>query len=787
MKKIALSLVLVGTLLIAQKISQIKYIGLAHLSPSVATEISGIQVGDEMDITKINQSVKNFYAQGYFEDVWVESKGSTLIYHFKEKVAIANLKIKGFGTGDEGEKLLASTGLKKGDLYDQRRVKQAKKALIENLESQGYYDTVVEVTTAKVSQSSVSLVFDVNKGEKITIQKMNLVGAKELDKGEIEANLANKEVDFWGWIPFLDDGVAKVDQLEYDSYRVKEAYMQKGYLDADVSKPLMKVDFGSYNADIDYQIKEGVQYRIGKITITQNLKGLDTKELMEDLTLKSGKVFNINRMRSDINHLKEKIGNRGYAYVDILPQMHKEPKTQTLDLNYVIKEGVPVTINDVLISGNSVTKDRVIRRYIYLAPGDKYNATDLKDSKNALGRTGFFEKVDIETQRVSADKINLLVKVKEAPTGTISAGGGYGSYEGLMVNASISDKNLFGSGISSTLGFELSKISTNYNVSFANPRVWDSLYSLGLSVYKRDYEYIDFTQDQLGANLSLGRQFYRHIYASVGVGYVDNQSEVNSDANTTLYQDIFYDDKYQKTSGFASVKFDNTDDYYQPREGFIASTSVELAMLSGDLDPENIEEGYTDFADFTKFSGKFGAYYGMEDMLDYDLILRAKARFTVLSAGDDEYIPIGERLFMGGIGSVRGYDPYSLSPTVIMDDAGTKRAADDGELPNYDLNETSRRIGGTKSASISLEASIPLSEAAKMRLAFFVDYGVIGTDSVPIKDGEMSFDTISRASTGAVIEWQSGFGPINLVFAKALNSKDGDRTSVFEFSMGTKF
>ncbi|MDM5271306.1 outer membrane protein assembly factor BamA [Sulfurovum sp. zt1-1] len=787
MKKIALSLVFAGTLLIAQKISQIQYVGLAHLSPSMATEVSGIQVGDEMDIAKINQSVKNFYAQGYFEDVWVESKGNALIYHFKEKVAIANLEIKGFGTGDEGEKLLASTGLKKGDLYDQRRVKEAKKALISNLESQGYYDTVVEVTTTKVSESSVSLVFDVNKGEKITIQKMNLVGAKEVDQGELEANLANKEVDFWGWIPFLNDGVAKVDQLEYDSYRVKEAYMQKGYLDADVSKPLMKVDFGSYNADIDYQIKEGIKYSIGKITIAQNLKGVDSKELIEELSLKSGKVFNINRMRSDINHLKEKIGNRGYAYVDVVPQMHKDEKAQTIDLNYVIKEGVPVTVNDVLISGNSVTKDRVIRRYIYLAPGDKYNATDLKDSKNALGRTGFFEKVDIETQRVSEDKINLLVKVTEAPTGTISAGGGYGSYEGLMVNASVSDKNLFGSGISSTVGFELSKISKNYNVSFTNPRVWDSLYSLGLSVYKRDYEYIDFKQNQLGGNLSLGREFYRHFYASVGVGYVDNQSEINSDVNSTYIQNIFYNDKYQKVSGFASLKFDNTDDYYQPREGFIAAANVELASLNGDLTQENIDEGYTEFANLTKFSGKIGAYYGMAELIDYDLILRAKARFTVISAGDNEYLPIAEKLFMGGVGSVRGYDPYSLSPTVITDNLGNKRAAADGELPNYDLNETSSRIGGTKSASVSLEASVPLSEAAKMRLAFFVDYGIIGTDPIPTKDGDLKFENIARASTGAVVEWQSGFGPINLVFAKAINPKDGDRTSVFEFSMGTKF
>lgn len=790
MKKIALSLVVAGTLLGAQKITYIKYEGLAHLSPSVAAEVSGIQAGDEMDIAKINQSIKNFYAQGYFEDVWVESKGSTLIYHFKEKVAIANIDIKGFGTGDEGEKLLSSTGLKKGDLYDQRRVKQAKKTLISNLESQGYYDTVVEVTMEKVSESSVSLVFDVNKGEKITIKKMNLVGAEAVDKSDLESNLVNKEVDWLGWIPFFDDGVAKVDQLEYDSYRMKDTYMQKGYLDAEVSKPLMKVDFGSYNADVDYQIKEGLQYRIGKIAITQNLKGLDSNELLEELSLKSGKVFNINRMRADMNNIKEKVGNLGYAYVDIAPQMHKDEKAQTIDLNYVIKEGKPVTINDVLISGNTVTKDRVIRRYIYLAPGDKFNATDLKDSKNALGRTGFFENVDIETQRISEDKINLLVKVKEAPTGTISAGGGYGSYEGLMVNASISDKNIFGSGINTSFGFDISKVSTNYNVSFTNPRVWDSMYSLGLSVYKREYEYIDYTQDQLGGTLSVGRQFFRHFYGSLGVGYVDNQSEYNDNSDNPYLVETFYDpygfynDKYEKTSLYTNVKFDNTDDYYQPREGFIAAMNIEFAQMNGSIDEEDSER-YSGYADFTKYYAKFGAYYGMEDLIDYDLILRAKAKFTTISADEDQYVPIAERLYMGGVGSVRGYEPYSLSPQVIcaIDETTNRNVCRETAEGEY-----GSRIGGTTSTSMSLEASIPLSEAAKMRLAFFVDYGILSTDPIPAGDGtQIKFEDISRSSAGAVIEWQSGFGPINLIFAEAINPEDGDRTSTFEFSMGTKF
>jgi len=766
-KKLLLIWIFLGSFLFAQKITDIKFVGLAQLSPSAALEIAEIRVGDAMDADKVNQSIKNFFEQGYFKDVWVDKRGSKLVYHFKEKVAIANIQMKGYGTENDGEKLLGTTGLKKGDLYDARRIKRAKEKLIAGLEAQGYYDTVVEVTTKPIGKSSLSVIFDVNKGEKIKIQKMNFVGASKLSQSDLEFDLANQEEDFLGWMPFLHSGEAKIDQLAYDSLRVKDVYMQHGYLDAEVSKPLMRVDFGAYKAEVDYKISEGVRYRVGKITITQKIKGLNANDLKGMLRLKEGKYFNIKRMRTDIKKLEEEVGNYGFAYVRVDPKMHKDAKTQTINLNYVVEEGAPVTINDVLISGNHTTKDRVIRRYIYLAPGDKFNARDLKDSKNALGRTGFFEKVDIQSQRISKNKINLLVSVKEAPTGSISAGGGYGSYEGLMLNASVADKNIFGSGINASLGFDISKISTNYNLSFVNPRLWDSLYSLSLSLYKKKYEYYNFTQDQLGGALILGREFLRYFRASVGVGYVDNQSEKNNkqivgqDGNQTFIDRYgFYDDKYKKASVFFNLSFDNTDDFYTPREGMIAAVNIEYANLSGDDFNTTIGSGEENgFGQFTKTSAKLGLYYGMEDLIDYDLILRFKARATVMTSGEGEKLPIAEKLYLGGIGSVRGYDPFSLSP-----------------LQNQ--NDLNSRMGGKKRASATVEASIPLSKAAKMRLAFFYDYGMIGQNN---------FDEIKRSSAGVVLEWQSAFGPINLVFAKALDDKPGDRTSTFEFSMGTKF
>jgi outer membrane protein insertion porin family len=524
----------------------------------------------------------------------------------------------------------------------------------------------------------------------------------------------------------------------------------------------MRVDFGSYKAQVDYQVVEGVQYRVGTIALTQDVKGLNTEELKDKLILKEGKIFNIKRMRKDISILEQEVGNLGYAFAKVAPQMNKDPEKKIINLNYVVQPGKVVTINDVVISGNDTTKDRVIRRYIYLAPGDTFSATDLKDSKNALGRTGFFENVDIQSQRISEDKINLLVKVKETSTGTISAGGGYGSYEGLMVNASISDRNIFGSGINTTLGFEISRISTNYNVSFVNPKIWDSMYSFGVSLYKRDYEYIDYTQDQLGGSMTVGRQFFRHINASVGIGYVDNQSSFNDDSNTTLINSFLYNDQYKKASAFTSISFDNTDDFYNAREGVRAVVNFEYAQLDGDDYNATFYDGYTDTF---KTSAKVGLYYGLEDWIDYDLILRLKGRATYISRDENKKLPIGEKLFMGGIGSVRGFDPYSLAPSLA-----------NGEL-----------VGGTQRASASVEASIPLSEAAKMRLAFFYDYGYISNDADIFEATPILVNDITRSSTGVVLEWQSGFGPINLVFAYPVDEQEGDRTSVFEFSMGTRF
>ncbi len=739
-----------SSILLSQNITSIEYNGLLHLSKDMATEISDIHVGDTFDINKIDESIKKFYSQGYFSDIIVSTtQNGGLVYQFKEKSVISKLQMEGYSSEEEQEGVFTAIGLRKGDLYDAVKVEKAKKRLIKQIESEGYYDTVVEVNVVPKDES-IALEFEVNKGEKIYIENIDFSGAKKIDKDDLESALANQEEDFMGWLPGLNSGVAHIEHLAYDGFRAKDVYMQKGYLDATVSDPLMRIDNGSYKANITYKIHEGEPYVINSVNIIGDVDGLDISNVKSNFKAVGGKRFNINKLRKDMEYLKESVADLGYANVKIRPDFKQNKNNHTVDVQYRIFPGKVVTINDVIISGNHTTKDRVIRRDIYLAPGDRFSLTDLKDSKKALGRRGYFEKVSIEQEKIDDTHSNLLVKVKETATGSIQAGGGYGSYQGAMVSASVSDRNIFGSGINSAISFDISKISVNYSLSFNNPRVWDSDYSLGANIYQNEYEYSTYTQKSMGAGVNIGKQLTRNLYGSLNYNYSKNKTVVDDNSTFQTYSIFGQEDlNYAKSTFSVGLNYDSTDDFYVPREGIILGGSLGYTGVGGD---EKFLEG----------AFKFGVYYGLEDILDYDLILRYKLRATALK--DQGQISLPEKLFMGGIGSVRGFEPYSISPHIdSVDEEG---------------RESRKYLGGTKSVVNSVEASIPLSKAAKMRLTFFYDYGMVGRDRV---------DEITRKGYGASIEWYSPMGPINLVFGRAIDPDGLDRTSNFEFTMGRKF
>ncbi|MGX2972843.1 outer membrane protein assembly factor BamA [Helicobacter sp. T3_23-1059] len=825
------------------KITSIRYEGLQSLSAHLASEIADIKVGEALDEDKIDSAITDFYDQGYFSDIVAGFENGVLTFYFVEKPRVAGIEIKGYGSDNEKQTLQTQMGIKKGETFDEQKIERAKSILKTVLEYQGYYGSLVKEELTKVNEGAYNIVFNVNRGENILIKKAHYEGSQRLKRGKIESLSANKQRDFMGWMWGLNDGKLHLQELEYDSMRIQDVYMRNGFLDAKVSSPFLSANFNNLTAELHYKIDEGKQYSVSDIIIDIDKEGIIEKEkLQKAVQVKKGQVFNIEDLRYDAQTLKRLIADKGYAFAQVRPDLDKDEGENALDIKasdlktskqgtkkhhkltsnkereeaqklrkeqeklvgkgtvkvlYHIEAGEKVYISDVLISGNNRTNDRIIRREILLAPGDEYSLSKITESQNALQRLGFFENVKIDERRVSADSMDLLITVTEGRTGQLQFGLGYGSYGGLMINGSISERNLFGTGQTGSIYANIATGGTPYNISYygtprtitgrqfsgnislTNPRIFDSRYSTSASLYGNYYVNYVYIEQSFGLSLSVGRMLTPTLRTSLGydINWVNTFDFIESTRGT--YEAFYkWDKDYTKvwamTSSLSpSISFDNTDDYYFPKNGIIASAYAQFNGIGGDV--RNI-----------KLYGKAAFYYHLKKHLKIDLIARYKAQGGYIFRFDrNDFLPLNNTFYMGGVTTIRGFRSGTISPIGYMEGGGN--------LP---------WVGGDGMFTNSVELSYGLLEAAKMRVALYGDYGFLTFKSTGRLDdgryvgdfkgygipGVGKYDMEWRASIGAAIEWISPMGPIVLIFPfKLFNKKEGDYTSQFEFSMGTRF
>lgn len=733
----------------AATITDIKFVGMVHISESIAKSMLKVEVGDELDVEQVDESIKTFFKQGYFTDIWAGEENGVLTFHFVEKPVISKIKMSGWKESDKEiqDSLLQ---IKKGMLYDDKRLQAAKKRIIAALSQEGKIDSVVEIETEYLDNGSVAVEFKVNEGETITIEEMQYSGNEGLDSDIFEAQIANKARQSIGWFWGRNDGKMQLAELGYDPLRIRDTYMQHGYLDAKIDEPFVRVDFDSYTAQMSYQFSEGEVYRTSGIVLSQSTMVIDEAILREVVQLQLQEPFNIKTFRDDAERIKTKIADLGYAFVQVVPDLRKDKENRTVEVVFRITPGEKVYIRNVIIAGNGRTLDRIIRRELYLGPGERYNLTDLRDSKNALGRTGFFENSTIEEKRIDEKTMDLVVKVTEAPTGNIQLGGGYGSYGGILISVGVNDRNIFGSGINVGIKVEHSQLTKNYSFNISNPRLNDSDFSGNFSIYKSQYEYNDYTVNSDGVTMGMGHRFTRFISGYLGYNYAAvSYDDIDPEYFVLNPQLVQYFESYNKSSVTVSASFDDTDDYYLPRRGWAISQSFEKAGIGAD-------------ANFFKSRSTLNKYNGLEPYLGFDAIFRWKNRY--FAAADTGFLPQAEGFYMGGLGSVRGYESYSL-PYIIDGDGNAVR------------------VSATQTASSNVEMSFPLVPKAKMRFSLFYDVGWIRTGRPELGPVEDMF----RMGYGAGLEWFSPVGPLQLVFANPVNPDDNDKISHFEFTIGQRF
>ncbi|EAJ3428154.1 outer membrane protein assembly factor BamA [Campylobacter coli] len=738
MKKI-ISICALVALSNAAVIKEIKFSGLNHLSNASALNLTGLKIGETINLDKINTAILNLYKQNYFENIAVEENNGILNIIVTEKPSIAKISITGIASNDR-KQVESILGIKRGTLFDEASAKEASERIKAYYEAKSYFDTIVEYRKKTLENTEgLELEFIVNRGENIIINNVNLSGAEKFSYSDIEPAIVNKEKEFMGWMWGRNDGKLKIFELSNDSARISDEYMKKGYLDVQVSSPYLKTYTDTYQANLTYFIKEGKPYKIENISIENPLFSEEENiQNVKNLRSTQGKLINIEDIRKDVKTIETQSADLGYAFAEVYPDIQKNDQTQEVSVVFKVIPHDKVYIRNVIISGNSRTVDRVVRRELYITEGNLYNRTDLSESTNALRRTSYFDDVEIKEEKVDDTHIDLIVNVKEASTGAISGGIGYGSSDGLLLNASLSDTNIFGSGIKSSVSVDKSDDTLSGRISLINPRILDSQYSLGGTLYSNDYEWDNYSEKNYGFDITLGRQFAR--YYNVSLTYNLEQSDIYH-LSPTLLRTGYELGKTIKSSITPAITFNNTDDYYLPRKGIIASTSLEYAGLGGDQE-------------FLSSSSKFNFYQGLQDYIGYDLIYRYKASFY--KVWDEGYLPINQRIYLGGIRSLRGFESRTVSPK----------------------NEWGDEVGGTIAFANSVELSFPLIDRIKLRGSVFFDYGMIGNKNL---------DEIQRMSTGLGIEWITPIGPLQLVFAKPLNDKKGDDTNTFEFNLGTRF
>ncbi|MDD2566894.1 MAG: outer membrane protein assembly factor BamA, partial [Thiovulaceae bacterium] len=505
----------------AMQIKSIQYEGMVNLSEPVALRMLDFAIEDEVSQEDIDKAVKKYFKQGYFEDIYVTLQEGVLTFHCKEKPIISKIELKGWKENDE-EVRDSVVQIKKGSQYDEKKIEAAKKRIIDAISQEGKIDSVVEIEKEVLDNGGIKLTFLVNEGEKIIIEKLDYSGVYGLETDMFDEVIANKEREFMGWFWGRNDGKMSLADLEYDNLRIRDLYMQHGYLDSKVDQPFVRVNFDHYTASMSYQIEEGDVYNVSKVSVQQVKKVIDDAAVYEVISMVANEPFNIKTFRDDAEKIKTIIADLSYAYVQVVPDLIKNKEAKTVEVVFKIIPGDKVKVRNVLISGNNRTLDRIIRRELYLGPGDMYSLTDLKDSRNALGRLGFFDGNTIEEKRIDNQTMDLIVKVKEAPTGNIQIGGGYGSYGGILLSISVDDRNIWGSGIGVGVRAERSQMSENYSFSISNPRLNDSDFSGNFEIFSSSNEYNDYTINTIGSRVGVGHRFSRHVSGYLGYGYSEN-------------------------------------------------------------------------------------------------------------------------------------------------------------------------------------------------------------------------------------------------------------------------
>lgn len=718
------------------KIAQVTFKGNRKIEKSAIQQVVKSAKGNIYSDTILSADIKAIYKMGFFDDVAadVESspEGKIITFILKEKPLITEIHIKGNKALDKGEIEGALTFKVRQTLNPEKLASSVQK-IKELYDSKGYYNAEITYAVEKAGENDIRIVFTIKEGDRLYIKTISFEGNRTFTDKELKSTMSTSE---WGIFSFLtDSGILKQDQLKQDISKVHAYYLNHGFINAQVGEPQITHDKKWIYVKIP--IVEGKRFKVGKVTITGDPVSKSQEELLKNLKINKKEYYERASVIKDVEYLSQVCNDDGYAYADVTPLTTPQEKDQKVDIVYQIKKGQQVYFNRITITGNTKTRDKVIRRTLSIVEGDLYSSSKLKKSYMDLNRLRYFEEINFQTERGPDESLtDITIQVKEKPTGILSIGAGYSALEGALFIATISQQNLMGRGQILSLQASMGSKSTKYNLSFIEPWLFDIPLWSKFDLYHFTREYDSYDVDSDGFGVTLGYPLWEYITGYIG--YRLNTNNVKNIKETA--SKWIKEQEGETTTSTVSVTLtrDTTDDYIFPSKGSKNTVSVDYTG--------GIFQGDTSFT-------RYGAISSWFFPMPMETVFAARGRIGYLQEREGKKAPVYERFYLGGINSLRGL--RSVGPK----DPGTNDV-----------------IGGLTMLNFNVEFIFNLIKNAGMKGVVFYDTGNAWESGYHFGD--------MRKTAGAGIRWYSPIGPLRIEWGYVLDRKADEPPSRWEFTIG---
>lgn len=713
-----------------------------------------IAEGQEFDQKQVNESLRKMFSTGLFSDVTVTEKNGVVTIKVVENPIINKVAFEGNKKIND-EALTAEVSLQPRAVYTRAKVQSDTQKIQSMYRKSGRFSVNVEPKIEMLDQNRVNLVFEIDEGKKATIGKITFVGNKVYKDSDLLKVINTKPSRWYSF--YSGNDTYDPDRVAYDKELLRKYYIANGYADFRVVSSTAEITKDKNSFLLSFTVEEGDRYTFGKMNVTSSLPSVKIAELQDVIQTEEGKIFDASQVDGTIEEMTTRLNDLGYAFVEITPEYDRDEEANIMGVTYAIAEGPKVYIDRINVSGNVRTLDKVVRREFRIAEGDPFNAAKIRRSQQRIQNLGFFEKVDVDSERTDVeDKANINVNVTEKSTGELSFGAGYSTHDGALGNVSVQERNLLGRGQNLRVSLQKSQVGLTSELSFTEPYFMDKDLAAGFDIWNTSSDRIDdavSSTDSLGISFRGSYSLTEHLRHTLRYTVKkDTVTNISPLASSVVRSQA---GSYITSMVGQSFLYDKRDNRFNPTEGYFILLDQRLAGLGGDLS-------------YLRHEMNVGYYYPMHKK-DFILKLTASGGHVVGYAGEDVRYADNFRL-SGRV--VRGFENIGFGPTDF-----TQNTIDPTVL------------GGKRYYAQTTELEFPIPFVPdEMGFTGFVFHDLGSVTGLDVAENPLILDPDAlHASGGVGFSWVSPLGPLNVSYAIPYLKESYDKTQRVQFDFGTRF